>query len=263
MRTIKLYGELGKKYGRVHQLEVRTTAEAIRALSANYKGFRQDLESAHEKGVGFRIRNGRHDLTDVNQIKDPGSKIIQIIPTVIGSNAESRILIGIAIIAIVIATGGIGATGFGGFAAQVGLGIGNSLVLGGVMQLLSTAPKTPDIPERPENTPSYTFNGPVNTTAQGHPVPVGYGRLIVGGAVISAGINLEQTKSGFYKTRSETSREVHFDQGTTNIFILTGTSVPGNWFKREYIGIGVINIFGLKFYDRWTYYYYVWTHYPL
>ena len=39
---------------------------------------------------------------------------------------------------------------------------------------------------------SYTFSGPVNTTAQGQPVPVGYGRLIVGGAVISAGITTEE-----------------------------------------------------------------------
>ena len=38
------------------------------------------------------------------------------------------------------------------------------------------------------NTPSYLFNGAVNTTAQGHPVPIGYGRLIVGSAVISASI---------------------------------------------------------------------------
>jgi predicted phage tail protein len=32
----------------------------------------------------------------------------------------------------------------------------------------------------------------VNTTAQGHPVPVGYGRMIVGSAVISAGIDVDE-----------------------------------------------------------------------
>ena len=46
--------------------------------------------------------------------------------------------------------------------------------------------------ERPENKPSYSFNGAVNTTAQGHPVPVGYGRLVVGSAVISAGIDVDE-----------------------------------------------------------------------
>ena len=28
--------------------------------------------------------------------------------------------------------------------------------------------------------PSYTFNGPVNTVGEGGPVPIGYGRLIIG-----------------------------------------------------------------------------------
>jgi len=35
---------------------------------------------------------------------------------------------------------------------------------------------------------AFGFSGPVNTTAQGNPVPIGYGRLIVGSVVISAEI---------------------------------------------------------------------------
>ena len=37
----------------------------------------------------------------------------------------------------------------------------------------------------------HNFNGPVNTTAQGNPVPVIYGEMIVGSATISAGIYSE------------------------------------------------------------------------
>ena len=48
------------------------------------------------------------------------------------------------------------------------------------------------INEKPENTPSTYFDGAVNTTAQGHPVPIGYGKLIVGSAVISAGLTVEE-----------------------------------------------------------------------
>ena len=73
------------------------------------------------------------------------------------------------------------------------MGFGISMVLGGVVQLLSPQ-QTYDsaASERPENRPSYNFNGPVNTTAQGHPVPLCYGRMIVGSAVISAGIETRQ-----------------------------------------------------------------------
>jgi predicted phage tail protein len=64
--------------------------------------------------------------------------------------------------------------------------------LGGVAQMLAPQPASNEPSERPENQPSYTFNGAVNTTAQGQPVPLGYGRLVVGSAVISAGIDVDQ-----------------------------------------------------------------------
>jgi predicted phage tail protein len=41
---------------------------------------------------------------------------------------------------------------------------------------------------KPNDTASYLFNGPVNTTEQGNPVPVLYGRLIVGSQVVSASV---------------------------------------------------------------------------
>ena len=43
----------------------------------------------------------------------------------------------------------------------------------------------------PNNGASYNFNGPVNTTAQGNPVPLLYGELFVGSSTISAGIYSE------------------------------------------------------------------------
>lgn len=42
--------------------------------------------------------------------------------------------------------------------------------------------------QSPDNKPSYAFGGPVNSTAQGNPVGVLYGKRRIGGAVISAGI---------------------------------------------------------------------------
>jgi predicted phage tail protein len=58
--------------------------------------------------------------------------------------------------------------------------------------MLAPQPKTPGTPDRPENKPSYVFDGPINTAAQGNPVPVCYGRLIVGSQVISAGMVAEE-----------------------------------------------------------------------
>ena len=70
----------------------------------------------------------------------------------------------------------------------IAAGIGWSLVLGGVAQLLFKPPELQNS-DRTENQPSFAFNGAVNTVAQGNPVPVGYGRLIVGSQVISLGLH--------------------------------------------------------------------------
>jgi predicted phage tail protein len=65
-------------------------------------------------------------------------------------------------------------------------------MLGGVTQMLFS-PKSAQSVERPENRPSYSFDGAVNTTAQGSPVSVLYGGpLIVGSQVVSAGLSVEQ-----------------------------------------------------------------------
>jgi predicted phage tail protein len=45
--------------------------------------------------------------------------------------------------------------------------------LGGVSQLLFKPPKAAKPNERPENKPSFLFDEPVNTIAQGQCVPVG------------------------------------------------------------------------------------------
>ena len=66
--------------------------------------------------------------------------------------------------------------------------MGMSMMIGGVMQLLSPQIKELSAKDSAGNGASYHFNGVVNTTAQGNPVPLGYGRIIVGSAVVSAGI---------------------------------------------------------------------------
>jgi predicted phage tail protein len=71
------------------------------------------------------------------------------------------------------------------------LPVGIAMVAGGVMQMLSPQAKGLGTQDSPNNRPSYSFNGPVNTSVQGNPVPLLYGRMTVGSAVISAGIYSE------------------------------------------------------------------------
>ncbi|MCF5944975.1 tail assembly protein, partial [Xanthomonas perforans] len=68
---------------------------------------------------------------------------------------------------------------------------GIAMVIGGVVQMLSPTQKGLGTQDSPDNRPSYAFNGPVNTQAQGNPVPVAYGDTWTGSAVISGGIFAE------------------------------------------------------------------------
>lgn len=59
---------------------------------------------------------------------------------------------------------------------------------GGVIQLLSPQPGGLARKESSDNKASYAFGGVTNTTSQGYPVGLLYGKRRIGGAIISAGI---------------------------------------------------------------------------
>lgn len=195
MKTIILNGQLGKTFGRRHRLDVRTAGEAVRALVANFPAIEKHL--IETKGVGYRVKLHDTPLQDLREIHHPvGGGTITITPVIAGAggNGLGQVLLGAALIAAAFIPGLNVAVWAGATTtwASVAFGVGVSLALGGVSQMLAPQPKSQSPSERPENAPSYMFNGPVNTTAQGQPVPVGYGRLIVGGAVISAGLTTEE-----------------------------------------------------------------------
>lgn len=201
IRTIHLHGRLGKKYGRTHRYDVATPAEAIRALNANHPGFANELVALGEKGYAYRVLHGRRaqiGLSAVEELNDPASGDIRIIPEIAGAKKGGlgQLLAGIAMVALVYFTGGAASafwsTTIGG--AKIGTmvaSIGMSMAIGGVVQMLASTSKSEQAAEDKKD-PSYIFNGAINTMAQGHPVPVGYGEMIVGSAVISAGISVDE-----------------------------------------------------------------------
>lgn len=194
-----LYGFLGKKFGRVHRYDVKTSNEAVKALAATIEGFK---EVFIEGGYYRVLRGGKQDLTlEETLYPQSDQETIRIIPVVSGSkNALTSIIFGAALIwsGAWLAEGlsmgaAISASAWGAVAGNILIGMGTSLIMGGVSQLLFAPPRSNNGPgEAASNTPSYAFDGPVNTINQGNPVPVCYGRLRVGSQVISAGLSTEQ-----------------------------------------------------------------------
>ena len=190
LRKIKLYGKLAKFVGhRILEADVATAAEAVRFLVTNWPELERHMADQH-----YRVSVGTYDL-DLEELHDPaGQQEIKIVPVMAGAGATGRIIAGIALIAL---------SFIPGFAAWAGptayaliTGIGASLVLGGVAQLLTPTPKIPTGPDT-QNDPrkSYSFSGVQNTSRQGVPVPIIYGETIVGSVVISAGIDTVQVQA--------------------------------------------------------------------
>lgn len=179
LKTIRLYGKLGAKFGRVHQLAVANAAEAVRALCVLLPGFESHL--AHAPG-GYTVFYGKENISP-DQLKHPsGSDDIRIAPVPAG--AKSGGIFAVVIGAVLIVAGAMTAN-----PAIIAAGVG--MAMGGAMMMLSPQPPGSASADSSANNPSYAFNGAVNTEAQGNPVPLLYGEMIVGSAVISGGVYAE------------------------------------------------------------------------
>jgi predicted phage tail protein len=190
LRTIRLSGKLGSLFGRVHRLAVSSTAEAVRALRVLLPGFERELMTSGDRGVAYKVFVGKRNLT-AEQLGDPcGDDDIRIAPVLQGSKNGG--VFSAILGAVIIAASAVGSYfAPGNPISAYGFQFGAALVLGGVAQMLSPQQKGLSSKDSPDNGASYNFNGPVNTQAQGNPVPLLYGRMIVGSAVISAGIYAE------------------------------------------------------------------------
>ena len=217
MKVVKVYGALRKRLGQCRfEFDVNTPAQAIKALCVNFPGLERWLIDSEQDGVGYRVAISKEKITEENV--DPlflpfsDREVFSITPVVAGAGrGVGTILLGAALIGTAIISGGatLGLTGFtsgavvgvssqtallgGALAAAAGnLGIG--LVLTGVAQVISPQPEPPSI-EESARLESFTISNVVNTSRQGLPVPIAYGRVFVGSAVLSSGLDVDQLKA--------------------------------------------------------------------
>jgi len=209
MKTVKVYGELKKRLGGqgVFKLDVRTPAEAIRALCANFAGLEQWLSESHKDGVYYRVLLGKETIEEENveKLLHPWSEqdTFKITPVVTGAGRgfgrfiAGALLMTVAIVNPVVGFGAGGGMGFGVWAGKTTLvsslaaaagNLGLYMMISGVAQMISPTPQAPN--REANKIKNYSFSGITNTTAQGFPVPIVYGRCFTGSAVISAGLDV-------------------------------------------------------------------------
>jgi predicted phage tail protein len=162
-------------------------------------GFNQFLTGAKDRGLVFAVFYGKRNIGE-GELRDPPSRsVIRIAPVVQGSKNSGGLQTIIGVAPVVVAsyfTMGA-AAGAGGSSALFGTAsaawtavgaVGISLALGGVAQMIAGTQKGHSSSEAADNKSSYNFSCIKNTTTQGNPVPLCYGEMTVGSAVVSLGI---------------------------------------------------------------------------
>lgn len=186
---VKLLGELGRKFGRSYSFDATSPKQILSALSCQIKGFREYLTTAHEHGILFRLVDEDPEGMNYEEVVMDCKRLI-IAPVVSGAGATGRILLGAALIGVAILSAGAGFSGlafanlagnFGGAAAALAGNIGIALVFTGVAQLLSPSPKTPGDTEKQD---SFLFDNATETSNQGLPVPLLYGKFLAASPLI-------------------------------------------------------------------------------
>lgn len=207
---------------------LRTPADAIKLLCLNHPRLQKDLMTAHQNGVGYKlIQSGAAMGYDELHLPF-GSRPMMLVPVISGSGGSTgQILVGVGLVAAsflfpgaglfgAVGAFGAGAAGVAGIsttavltATTIGTAIsavGASLILGGVANMISPQPELPKLGSRrmdgtnfrgpgPQGVTrgasgqqSYAYTGPANTVGNGATIPVVYGRAMIGGHMLSVGI---------------------------------------------------------------------------
>lgn len=204
VRTIRLHGEPGRLFGRVHRLAVQSSAEAVRALCILFPEFQAYLARSKDRGLAFAVFYGKRNIGEDELGHPPGDAEIRIAPVVQGSKGSGglQVVLGVALMAAMVVAGPAGWAGLasasswgaalsaGGLAGATAM-VGMSLAIGGVAQMVTGQQAKIDSSESIDNRPSYNFTGIKNTITQGNPVPLCYGEMTAGSAQLSLGIRAE------------------------------------------------------------------------
>ena len=176
MTIINIHGILAREYGELFILSISNPKDVLEAIDCNKQGFLQRLIELQRKGLCYDIIINKTRIThgpDMENMSNPTT--IDLVPAIAGS--------GDPITAAIYATFTF-LTG-GSTAAY----IVNAIIFAAISYALTPKPENEALELTVGSSKgSLIFSNNVNLASQGSPVPIGYGRLIIGSQVIQATI---------------------------------------------------------------------------
>ena len=207
MQRVILLGEMGQRFGETWEMNVDYMKDIFKLIECQRQGFKEYLLQCHENGTDFAIQRGEEFIGEEELLLSVGNEDIIITPVPAGAKSGiGKILAAIAIIAVIVVTGGFGGAGLFGstqataqmvsvygtmvpgtvvttslsLAGKIAVTMAASLALNGINQLMMPGPEIDK--ETPDN---YLFNGSSDHIREGLPVPLCYGEMMVGGGLIN------------------------------------------------------------------------------
>lgn len=196
---VQLGGALAKRFGRHWHLRASNAAQAINLIDANKPGLgawirrnanaydRYHVQITTKSGATWSVGETEYMMRGAS--KDVEKIRITPIPKGRGGNALGYVQVVVG--AVMVAVGAL-ASGITAGTSTALIGAGMSLMMGGLAQILSPQAKNPEV-RQADNSDSFYFDGPQNTTNQGNPVQLNYGEeILVGSQIASSSITIDQ-----------------------------------------------------------------------
>ena len=204
LRKIKLYGELADFVGhKEFEVQVDSLQKAVSFLVNNFAGIEKYMNPRY-----YQVKVGDYAVDETEILHPIGQEDIHFVPVITGAGRGfGKILLGAALIGIAflmpVASGGLslgagikaGSLAKVGFMTKMVAGVGASLVLSGVSDMLFPLPDIPAFEDTQDPRLSFSFGGTQQTGRAGTPVPLVYGEIFTGSVVISGSIDTEQVQA--------------------------------------------------------------------
>lgn len=180
MTKITLHGILAKEFKKTFNLAVKKPKEVFDAISCSHENFRNRIVELASQGIHFTLLIDGKKITTMEELSIAAEyKKIDIVPLVCGHAGVVAAIVTVAV--------NVGAFIAANAAFFIQLGV--TIATTALQMMLAPKPRM----KRPESTvnavkESFLFSSKANVAEQGIPVPVGYGRLRVGSAVIQSTI---------------------------------------------------------------------------
>ena len=232
MVNVRFYGSL-KQFGSEFNLDCKTPAEVVHALTSQIPKLRQFIQ----QGL-FTVRVGREYLD--NRYLEQGlsqnlkeDATVHFTPVLKGSKRGGvfGVIAGTVLIAGALVLGPLGLGVLGSTSAMMIGGLGASMLLGGVAQMLTKMPTMRGVTptgavkteiNKEEKKQSTSFSNLSNMAAQGKSMPLAYGLIRTGTLVISQGVETMDVER-----EPTTSTVVDTNKPTTGNTDNTGNSNTG------------------------------------